>query len=422
MMEAVRTARLLRELRGGVRRAPEEIRARQGALLRRAVAHASSQVPFYQRLWTSAGVSTDQIRSVDDLRRLPIVTADRVRAAAERGELTAGTFTPRGGRRFWTSGSSGKPLEVPRGPLEARLWRVAGLRMQLEHGFRWWDTTVQFDAAPGPAHPLQALGLAPAVWIPLELPLDEQLDGLERARARVILGNVTVLRRISHALAERCGRLTRPASVFPMGEVLDDDSRTTIRAAFGIEPTDLYGMTEVGFIAWQCERRSPLHVNAELVIVEILRDEVPARPGELGRVVVTDLRGQTMPFLRYDTGDLARAAGPCNCGRTLPAMGPVEGRTRHAIHTIDGRTLTQRAVMNHLAATLRMGEYRLRRESDHRFRLEVTPRGFAAGFGEAEVRRALRELIGDVELVVESTDAFPEGSKTHAVIDARMRS
>ena len=422
MIDAVRTVRLLHELRGGVRRAPEEIRARQGALLRRAVAHASSHVPFYRQLWTSAGVDTDQIRSLDDLRRLPIVTADLVRAAAERGGLTARIPTRHVGRRFSTSGSSGKPLEVPRGAVEAQLWQVAGLRMQLEHGFRWWDTTVQFDAAPGPAHLLQALGVAPVVWIPQELPLDEQLDRLERARARVILGHVTVLRRIGHALAERHARLTPPASVFSMAEVLDDDSRATIHAAFGVEPADLYGMTEVGFIGWQCEQRGPLHVNAELLVVEILRDGVPARCGELGRVVVTDLRGRTMPFLRYYTGDLATAAGPCACGRTLPTMGPVEGRARHAIHTPDGRTLTQRAVMNRLVTTLRMGEYRLRRESERGFRLQVTPRGFAAGIGEAEALRALRALLGDVDLVVECVDAFPEGPKTHAVIDARVPS
>jgi hypothetical protein len=100
-------------------------------------------------------------------------------------------------------------------------------------------------------------------------------------------------------------------------------------------------------------------------------------------------------------------------------MGSIEGRARHAIHAADRRTLTQRAVMNQLAGTLRMGEYRLRRKSERGFLLETTPSAFAAGVGATDAQRVLSELLGDVEIVVETIDALPRGSKTHAVVDER---
>jgi phenylacetate-CoA ligase len=73
-------------------------------------------------------------------------------------------------------------------------------------------------------------------------------------------------------------------------------------------------------------------VVAESYIVEIIKDGKPAQPGEMGEVVITDLNNYSMPFIRYRVGDLARAIeGPCPCGRGLPRIGEIEGRTQSII-------------------------------------------------------------------------------------------
>jgi phenylacetate-CoA ligase len=417
VIEAFKAARLLGELRKGSRMPLEAQRDLQSALLQKAVAHAERNVPFYRRVWKEAGVDPAGIRSIDDLARLPIIASDTVRAAAENGELLA-TGTPTDLPRFPSGGSTGNPLQVPRGDVEARLWRAGGLRIQLEHGFRWWNTTVQFGPAPGPPHPLQKFGIAPTVWISDETPIDDQIYRLKVARGSFVFGHITALRSIGLAILERGEKISPPKVVFSLAEVLDDDSRATIRNGFGVPPTDVYGMTEMGYIAWQCERREALHMNADTLVVEILRGDGAARPGEIGRVVVTNLRARTMPLLRYETGDLAEAVGePCGCGRTLPTMGPIEGRERHVIEGNDGRVLTQRAVLNRLAGTLRMGEYQLRRKSENRFILEATARAFATDAGEDDARRIVRELFGNVDLEILSRNGFPWKLKTHAFID-----
>ena len=145
----------------------------------------------------------------------------------------------------------------------------------------------------------------------------------------------------------------RPRIVFSQGEVLDAGTRATIERVFEASPVDLYGLTELGYVAWQCDLRDALHVNTAAFLVEALRDERPAAPGELGRVLVTDLRGRLMPLLRYDTGDLALAADrPCACGRSAQLLGRIEGRSAATIEHGDGSLLTTRTLVDALGGAL----------------------------------------------------------------------
>jgi phenylacetate-CoA ligase len=416
MIETARTWSLLSELRRGARSSRAARRDLQGWLLRRAVAHAYRHVPFYRRVWTAAGVDPDSVRDIDDLGRLPIISTDQVRAAAGSGELWAQTADTVAYQRFPTSGSSGTPLLVPRGVTEARLWRAAGLRMLFEHGFRWSYATVQFDPPSAPLHLLQRLGLARTTWIAPALPLDQQLVRFAAAGAQVVVATPTVLRRLCRGLVEHDVRPRLPLVVFCQGEILDAHSRDVIRVVLNADPVSVYGMSEVGYVAWQCEARAGLHVNAEMVAVEIVHDGIAATAGQLGQVVVSDLRGRSMPLLRCDTGDLAVAgADPCACGRTLPTLNPIEGRRRQAIRLADGSIVTPRAVVNCLAGTLGPDDYRLHQESEQRFRLRLTPEASARLGDEASLRRQLGELLGDVDIQIDVVALPPSIEKTQVV-------
>jgi len=90
-------------------------------------------------------------------------------------------------------------------------------------------------------------------------------------------------------------------------------------------------------------------VNAEAYLVEVLRDGRPAVAGELGRVVLTDLRGRAMPLLRYDTCACRRRT--CACGRPWPVLGRMEGRADEALLRRDGGIVTTRAVLDALSRT-----------------------------------------------------------------------
>jgi phenylacetate-CoA ligase len=403
LIESLRTLRLLRELRA--LRSPEEIAKLQDGLLRDSVSRAAS-IPFYREVWAERGFDPADFGGLADLARLPLLSADDARAALQRVNSR---------ERYATSGSSGRPMSVPRRAAEQRVWRAVGLRIWLEHGYRWSDVTLRFDSQAAPAHPLQRLGLSRTLWILNELPLQDRVDQLLRADARVVVGTPTVLRQVCAALESRGTRPARPRVVFVQGEVCDAWTRALIARVFGVEPVELYGLTEVGYVAWQCERRAGLHVNTEAYVVEVLDDGVPVAPGQVGRVVVTDLRGRTMPLLRYDTGDLARAAeGPCGCGRPQPLLGRMEGRANSSIIRRDGTLVSTRAIVDGLAEILPPDRFRLRQDADRRIWLDVA----ADADDETLVVAALESVIGEPLAGVTRTLPAPRSNaeKTHSII------
>ncbi len=396
MIESARTWLLLRRLRRASYAPPEEIERRRAWLVDPALAHARARVPLYRRLWRGLPLR---------LERLPVVTGAQVREAFASGELPAdGASAP---ATFPSSGTGGDPLEVPRGALEARLWRAEALRVWFEHGHRWRDHTAHFDRSAGPAHPLQRLGIARTTWISPDLGDDDLLERFAASRADFVAGTPTVLRRLCRVAEATGTRPQRPQAVLAEGEVLDLATRELVERVLGVTPVELYGLTEVGYVGWQCEAREHLHVNAERYIVELLVDGRPARPGEVGSVVVTDLRGRTAPMIRYDTGDLAEAVeGPCSCERTLPLMGRVVGRAADSLGAVNTRDL-----VDHLASLAAPDQYQVRRLPGGGGELRPAP-----GVNDADrLAAGLSELLGGAP--VEVAPGFdPGGLKTRVVV------
>jgi phenylacetate-CoA ligase len=143
------------------------------------------------------------------------------------------------------------------------------------------------------------------------------------------------------ALADHCMRrgvaLAGLAHILSVGEQLAPGTRALAEAVFGARTIDLYSSEEAGCIAAQCPESDCLHVMAEATIAEIVNEDgEPCRPGEVGRVLVTDLHNYATPIVRYDIGDLAEMAAPCACGRELPAWARIVGRTRNLVLLPDG--------------------------------------------------------------------------------------
>jgi phenylacetate-CoA ligase len=123
--------------------------------------------------------------------------------------------------------------------------------------------------------------------------------------------------------------------------VLHDWQRRRIEATFGCPVTNRYGCEEASLIACECERHRGLHVNADSVLVEVIRDGRPAPPGTPGSLVVTDLSNFAMPLVRYLIGDVGVLADrSCPCGRAFPLLESIEGREADYVVTADGRLIS----------------------------------------------------------------------------------
>jgi phenylacetate-CoA ligase len=129
-----------------------------------------------------------------------------------------------------------------------------------------------------------------------------------------------------------------PDAIVATSMMLLESERRLMQKEFSCPVSNRYGCEEVGLIASECEVHDGLHVCAEHVIVEILRDDdSPAEIGEEGEVVLTDLNNYAMPLIRYRVGDRAIMTDDiCSCGRQLPIIRALTGRTADFLLKSDG--------------------------------------------------------------------------------------
>jgi phenylacetate-CoA ligase len=197
--------------------------------------------------------------------------------------------------------------------------------------------------------------------------------------------------------------------------MLDPETRRLVQAVLGADPMVVYGTTETGYLAWQCERRGGLHVSADTHLIEILRGNAEAPPDALGEVVVTDLVARTMPFVRYRTGDLARWSR-CECGSGLPVL-VHGGRSSGTLQLPDGRLVTAPEVLEALDGTCVLGAFRVVQERADAVRLEVLPPPVGPGDPSAATA-ALALLVRPLALETVRVPTLPPGGagKTPIVV------
>jgi phenylacetate-CoA ligase len=243
-----------------------------------------------------------------------------------------------------TSGSTGEPFVcyVDRPQLEMR-W-AATLRSMEWTGYRFgdrqarlWHQTIGMSWSQVARERIDAW-LNRRIFIPAfdmtESDVARALAQLRAHRPVLVDGYAECFNHLARHATPASTEGIRPLGIISSAQMLPDDTRQAVEEKFHTRMFDKYGSREFSGSAWECEAHDGHHVVAENFIVEILKDGVPAKPGQMGEVVVTDLNNMCMPFLRYRIGDLAVAMDPdlpCSCGRGLPRIGRIEGRIQSII-------------------------------------------------------------------------------------------
>jgi phenylacetate-CoA ligase len=169
-----------------------------------------------------------------------------------------------------------------------------------------------------------------------ELSLKNLIKTIEKKKPVLIDGYAESLNFI--AMASTTKSKHNPKAVMSSAQQLTESTRSQIENQFGATVLDKYGSREFSGIAYQCLESPHHHVQDESYIVEILVDGRPAKVGEVGEVVITDLNNFSMPLIRYRIGDMAVAVEqtPCGCGRPHSQIGAISGRTQALISCSNG--------------------------------------------------------------------------------------
>ncbi len=316
-----------------------EMEALQLARLQETVQRVWEKVPAYRKKMEEAGVKPSDIRSLSDLARLPFVTK-----ADLRDNYPFGLFAvPREQllRIHASSGTTGKPTVVgyTRGDLEG--WTECVARIAAAGGATAADTAQicfgygMFTGALGLHYGLEKIG---ATIVPSSTGNSEkQIMYMKDFGATLLVATPSYALRLAEVAREMGLDPARDLKVkigLVGSELLTEAMREEMHRSWGRDMlvTSNYGMSELmgPGVSGECEMLSGMHINEDFFIPEIIDPETEEvlPPGERGELVITCIKKEALPLIRYRTKDITRLIyEPCACGRTTVRMENLQGRS-----------------------------------------------------------------------------------------------
>lgn len=335
----------------------EQIRRRQDRLLEVLLDHVMDHNAFYRRRLEAAGVS--RIGDSDPrqiLAKLPPLTKSEIQES-EAGMISGDQLVDRLIINQ-TGGSTGAPIRfrLDRSRFESR---VAGM---IRHD-RWAGHDIGYRTAYvwGAPRDLPAAGwktrlrnrlLGGQLWLDTSAITESGMQQFNRQlksfRPRTIIGYANAMVMLANYARHTGMSVWQPNAVITSAELLTEAGRQAIEDVFGCPVFNRYGCREFSIVASECEQHDGLHLMAEGLLVEV---ESPDGADESGSLLVTDLLNRAMPLIRYRIGDrAANAEGACACGRGLPRLRAIEGRTTDFLLGTSGQLVSGVVLATYLVA------------------------------------------------------------------------
>lgn len=324
----------------------DKIREHQLRRIQQIVKHAYLYVPFYRREWNDIGLKPWDIRSLDDIQRLPIMTKTKMRANLD--DLMSVESAKKKLIRSGTGGTTDSPIvlyyDYPRARMkEAEMW-------YFRKWFRWdqGDKVVYLWGAPQDIphsgsikykiiNRLTHNNLFLFSSLMSASIMDGFIEKLNRFKPDILQGYSNPVYILAQYIVEKKITVHCPKSVVLTAEPCLPHQRAMIEKAFACEVFTFYGCREGGYVGCECSEHAGYHINSTSIYMEILNGTSPAKPGEMGNIVFTDLYNFDMPLIRYQIGDLGiPSQNNCPCGSPLPLMEFFAGRETDVFVTPQG--------------------------------------------------------------------------------------
>ncbi|MCS7466752.1 hypothetical protein NZK35_08865 [Stieleria sp. ICT_E10.1] len=408
-----RATPLAREIRRQQRWPLKKVRQQQFEQLRQLVLLAQEESSFYRERWSEHGISADSLKTLEDIQRFPITTKADLETNFPDGLSVQSRRNP-DWQYIGTRGTTRRVMVIH--DFERRDIGRAAIMVALteDSPYRYGTREVSIppdacsvhcgiesdreDSVSGQLFAMASRrvkwnkeavsdlrGLVMDTWIcarttlpPLPLDGDEAalhhcVETLRKQRPLQLTALPEYLRALAQYI-HRTGDQPQPIPVIrPMGANFPTTWKEEIETAFRGTLREHYGSREMGPMAFDCRFTNGMHLLTSQHLIEVVRNGEPVLPGQVGRVLVTDLNNLAMPIIRYDIGDLARLDdAPCRCGRNSPRI-YLEGRVDDAFVTKSGQVLTAEAVANFFANEPEVNDFQLTESQSGKWTLRVVP-------------------------------------------------
>ncbi len=305
----------------------------QNKQLRRLIEHCRLKVPYYSRTFREIGIIPSDIKTVEDLPKLPFLTKEMIKRSPK--DFLSKDFSILNRDHDMTSGSSGDPLSF----CVDRRTRAMEIALAYRHlhwlGYKKGDPIVEikedffadssrlFQYYPGTNQ------LKFSFFRTNNAKIKELVKVIADFRPKYIKAFPSSIQLISRWMNRNKIHIESPKYIITSSENLYDSIKREARMAFGAPIADYYGQNEKVATAFQCESLQGYHMQLEQSIIEFN----PVADGEY-EIVGTSLCAHGMPFIRYKTGDVAALRNDeCNCGRNHPLLSEIRGRRSEFLYS-----------------------------------------------------------------------------------------
>ena len=417
----------------------EKIRELQNEKFLKQVQHVWNDVPYYRAKMQEKGLTVDDIKSIDDLHKLPFLTKDDLRKAYPYGLM--GKPLKECVRIQSTSGTTGQRVVAFYTHHDIHIWEEMCARAIVAAGGSDEDVVQVsygyglFTGGPGLNGGSHLVG---SLTIPTSSGnTDRQIMFIKDLSATILCCTPSYAAFIGERMKEMGmtpDQIPLKAGIFG-AEAWSEEMRRDIEATMGIKAYDIYGLTELcgPGVSFECEDQHGMHINEDYFIAEIIDPKTGEvlPEGSLGELVFTTLDKEAFPLLRYRTRDITSLSHePCPCGRTHVRMSKLKGRSDDML-IIRGVNVFPSQIETVLINQGYPANYqiivdRVNNTDTLDVRVEMTPEMFTDNLGEINKRQGalvdgLKSMLGlkaKVTLVAPKTIVRSEG-KAVRVIDNR---
>ena len=378
---------------------------------------AEAHIPYYRELFKSLGIQARDIRSLKDFAALPVLTKDVIR---ERMDDLVREDVPRAKlMTVYSGGSTGVPLKFYRTRFDLDAGEAGTFRFWLQSGWKpgdmvayfWGDRDLykmshwEFEIRQRLRRMYQfdAFHSSPEQ-------MDRWFEKFRRIQPKILYGYSSLISRFAAHIEDTGRRVSPVLGVFCTAEKLYPNQQEVISRVFGCPVYDMYGSSEVNNVACTCSR-GRMHVNVDQVVLETDGSGMP--PGEPPAFIVTSLRNDVMPLIRYRNEDCGRLLdGTCECGNHFPLMELNVGRIFDHLIMPDGRFVHGMLFIRFMDVAKGIATFQFHQTTPESIILWIVP-----GQGEsADRERSIQKVVeqtrgldpeGRIKVEVRITDSIP---------------
>ncbi|MGD2250854.1 MAG: hypothetical protein PVF58_20845 [Candidatus Methanofastidiosia archaeon] len=383
---------------------PDTLKKLQEKKLRHIITFAYKNSKLYKEKFKKAQITPLDITTLNDITKIPLTTKNDIKSVFPDGVVPPG-FSEKNCIAMTTSGTSGNVFTVLIDSEGRNYSAAVTVRDHLAHGLRPWHKFLTLQHDPAQLKKQSKNLFYQKKDISGILPQETLVEKAVAYNPDFMGGHPSAYVAMAKVVEEKGIKGITPIKIFIGGEIALPSFRAYIEKVFNCKTLNKYGAYETHSIAWECNHYN-MHMNADSILVEFVKDGEPVSAGERGEIVITNFWNKALPFIRYRIGDVGIPSDEtCSCGRTFPLIKDLEGRTDDLIVLPSGNVVPPTRLIPSFFMTPYIEAFKVIQDKRTHIHIQIVPRREISEPEEKEFLEEIQTILGEpVDIDIEKVD------------------